>query len=655
MFWWLDSFAVAIRETSWLTFGMSAFVKGSMVLALALLATKALPKAPAAVRHWVLALSLLTLLALPLVSMVLPAWQIPVSTTLMKPLPPEPQELSQTTAPPASEKAPSPRDQGGWEQAPVSASPGRATISWSWKRVGAWVWLGGILLLFSRLIYGLTAARREVNRSAPVTDDSWISLLHELAGRIGVRKRVRLFRTQRSMVPITCGIFRPRILLPADAGQWIDERRRSVLLHELAHVQRRDCLTQILTQVACATYWWNPLAWYAASKLRQESERACDDMVLAAGTRASDYAHDLLEMARALHTTRRSPLSSVALAHRSRFEDRLLAILDPKLARRALSRAGAILAAVAASALALPLAALQPTVQAREPAPPSPVVNSRELVGAPVLPGQVQVTEDPSPAPSPTPTQEETESTEREEEKDEEEEEERSVVNERAAAALMEALSDPEPSVRAQAVGVLGQLEYQPAVEPLMGALDDEDTEIRENAAWALGQIGDQRAVEPLSSALKDPEPSVREKAAWALGQIEAEQSWEALAQVLQDDDPDVREQAAWALGMIQDERASDALTVAIRDEDADVRAQAAWALGMIQSATGVDAAIEALKDPDPHVREEAAWALGLIQDEMAIDPLSEALRDEDPDVREQAAWALGMVAKQHEENETEP
>ena len=637
--------------STWLAFGMSAVIKGTLVLALAFLATKALPNAPAAVRHWVWALSLLALLALPPASLVLPAWQIPVSTALVPAAAPDQREPSSFIAAPNLERSRTPQAPGEREQTTASSPPGPPVSSWSWIHIASLVWLGGVLLFSSRLVYGLIAIRREVKRSSRVADESWNGLLDEIAGRVGLARKIQLLQTQCSMLPITCGFFRTRILLPAEADQWADDRRRSVLLHELAHVRRRDLLTQMLTQVACAAYWWNPLAWYAAGKLRQESERACDDMVLDAGTRASDYAHDLLEMARALHTTRRSPLSSVALAHRSRFEDRLLAILNPKLARHALSRFGAGLVALAAGALLLPLAALQPSAQAREPAAPPHAVSARELVagaGTPVLVGQVPVTtqevaEDPNPSPPPTAQPQPPE----EEPPEEKEDEEESVVNERAAAALMGALSDPEASVRAQAVTALGQLEYAPAVEPLMGALQDEDAEIRENAAWALGQIGDDRAVGPLSSALKDSEPAVREQAAWALGQIEAEQSAEALAASLVDEDPDVREQAAWALGMIQSTAAVHAVMEALKDSDPDVRQQAAWALGMIQSTAAVHAVMEALKDSDPDVRQQAAWALGMIQDENAIDALSEALGDEDPDVREQAAWALGMVAKQ--------
>src|SRR6185503_13599152 len=114
--------------------------------------------------------------------------------------------------------------------------------------------------------------------------------------QLGVRQPVRLERSAQATMPLTWGAWRPILLLPAEADNWSPARRRMVLLHELAHIRRWDWLTQMLAHAACAVYWFNPLVWLAARQMRIERERACDDLVLAAGAKASDYAEELLAL-----------------------------------------------------------------------------------------------------------------------------------------------------------------------------------------------------------------------------------------------------------------------------------------------------------------------------------------------------------------------
>ena len=111
---------------------------------------------------------------------------------------------------------------------------------------------------------------------------------------------------------------------------WSLDRRRAVLLHELAHVRRHDLVGHTLGRLACAVYWFHPLVWTAAKQLRSESERACDDLALSCGARATDYAEHLLDI---VTSVRRDATPSVALAmaRRKEFEGRMLAILDPEL------------------------------------------------------------------------------------------------------------------------------------------------------------------------------------------------------------------------------------------------------------------------------------------------------------------------------------
>src|SRR5712664_765729 len=171
-------------------------------------------------------------------------------------------------------------------------------------------------------------------------------------------------------MPMTFGILRPAVFMPSDAARWSDERRRMVLLHELAHVRRGDTTTQLLARVALILHWWNPLAWKAWREFLKERERATDDLVLHAGARPSDYAGHLLEVARTMQAAPALGWAAVSMARRSQLEGRLLAILDSRVNRKTAGRASALAATLLAVAMVAPLAAVRAQENSSQAIPP---------------------------------------------------------------------------------------------------------------------------------------------------------------------------------------------------------------------------------------------------------------------------------------------
>lgn len=227
------------------------------------------------------------------------------------------------------------------------------------------VWLVGMLLVLFKLSAGFIATRLLTRRAVEVEEPALKELFASLLIEVNLKSTVRLLRSERTSMPMVYGILRPAVLLPAEADVWSEERRRMVLLHELTHVTRRDCLTQMMAQMACAFYWFNPFIWFAARRLRVEREQACDDYVLSIGTKPSDYANHLLDIARS--TQERaifdwSQTTSVAMARRSQLEGRLLAILSKENKRGAVSRAVLTGLVALTCVLLLSLAAIRPTV-----------------------------------------------------------------------------------------------------------------------------------------------------------------------------------------------------------------------------------------------------------------------------------------------------
>lgn len=360
-------------------------IRGTFILLAALAATALMRRRSAAARHLVWLAALTALLLLPVARGFVPEWRVLPSapavfaTPLAQPGSPSgpasigsasigsestgfaPGESAPTGSPTAAPLAP---PSGGADPRTPAGAP------LDWTALALLAWAAGAALLTLRLAYGLLRVRWIERRSVELTDDGWVRLTDGLARRLGLGRIVRLLREPGATVPMTWGIFRPVILLPGEADGWNDERRRVVLAHELAHVRRWDALTQWIAHLALAVYWFNPLVWVAARKLREEREHACDDAVLEIGTRPAEYADHLLNIVRSLGSSQGTATAALAMARRSQFEGRLLAILDNAVRRNGVSRAAGLATAAAALACLVPLAAMRPA-QGAAPAPSS--------------------------------------------------------------------------------------------------------------------------------------------------------------------------------------------------------------------------------------------------------------------------------------------
>lgn len=169
---------------------------------------------------------------------------------------------------------------------PVAAFPGEAR--WG-IAIGHWHWPAMITLLWALGTAGM------LMRAA----GGWILLMRARGQSLHFQDgKPAEIRIANVTTPFACGVFRPMILLPRNACEWGAARLRAVLLHESAHVMRRDCLAKYVAQVSRALLWWNPLAWILAARMNQEQELACDDVVMAAGVAPDAYADLLLETAR---------------------------------------------------------------------------------------------------------------------------------------------------------------------------------------------------------------------------------------------------------------------------------------------------------------------------------------------------------------------
>jgi beta-lactamase regulating signal transducer with metallopeptidase domain len=224
------------------------------------------------------------------------------------------------------------------------------------------VWLTGVVATLVPTLVGMARVSALARRARPVRGGRWALLAPSAMRELGVRRRVRFLELDEAVMPMTSGILRPLVLLPAGDFDSTIAQRLDVLRHELAHVRRHDCLTQLIAQLACAVNWFNPLAWLAARQMRIEREQACDDEVLRAGAKASDYADYLMRVARDTHMSAVAAFGALAMARPSQLALRLRAVLEDGRRRERVSASLTSRATIVAAGLVTVIGTATPGV-----------------------------------------------------------------------------------------------------------------------------------------------------------------------------------------------------------------------------------------------------------------------------------------------------
>lgn len=370
-----------------------AAIKSVALLAVAVAVSLGLRKSSAAARHAVWVGALAGALVLPVLSYALPAWRVPWlpawqaeassmeqgagSGEQINPatLNAQPSTLNAQVASPRSKQGANfttvpmlvqPETQNSKPETNFAQPP---TINRKPQTFLFWLWLLGAGLVLLPLLAGWWQAARLTRWGKLLDGPEWSALLGETTKVLNLKKPVKLLTVAGAVMPFTWGAWRPVVIFPEAAAGWTMQRRRLVLLHELGHVQRLDWLTQTLGTLACALYWFNPLAWLAARQLRLEREQACDDLVLRCGEQPRDYAHELLEIAAQSARNRVLNWVAVPVARHSKLEIRLRAILDGTRNRRTLTRAALLGLLAVAVTVVVPMAMLRGAATVDKSAP----------------------------------------------------------------------------------------------------------------------------------------------------------------------------------------------------------------------------------------------------------------------------------------------
>lgn len=367
-------------DLSFASFLFDLLVKGAVLMALAHVAAGAVRRldVPAAVRRAGWGLAFAGLLLLPLGAAILPqvapleaiesVWRIaeersgetPGDATALQQAPPE--STLGVLDRNASSAAPAVASKGGQREG-----------AWPWTVVLVGLWGTGAFALLLRMGVGIVRARRLRKESRTADDDAWSDLFASLKRAVGVTRSAELRFHDGIEAPLALGVLRPTILLPLEAKDWPDERRRLVLLHELMHLRRGDIGLSLFAQLACALHWPNPLAWTGRRALRHASEMACDEAVVAMGEDPYNYARQLVDVARRALTRQNEAAAVLGMARPEKLKRRIQALIERGGHPMPWSTTRKVATTVLIGAVLLGVAALRPLPAAFYPASASGV------------------------------------------------------------------------------------------------------------------------------------------------------------------------------------------------------------------------------------------------------------------------------------------
>lgn len=380
-----------------LAFGLWVLAKGSLILLAAWLLILH-PSWSAARRHAVMLGGILAYATVPVLVWVLPAVPVPLpDRAIIGGAWGEGNTVGVTGRPEEARSAdPLPHVSAQPAVQPPRSTPPVTTSAGTPRRSpaapgSAWLlglWATGSMMLLLRLTVTWKQAGAWAEAGSPVREPGWRQDLERARERLGFDAPVRLVAHAGRRVPVALACPRPTIVVPAAAARWPSRRRQAALLHELAHLQRRDPWTRCGALVVCALFWPNPILWLARRTADGLAERACDDAVLRAGVSPSEYVLQLVEVAR--QATRDGSAPVPALVTRRGLEGRARAVLAPRSSRAPGGARAVIVAAIAGLSVAAGVSPLRPGSEGPRGAAAATLVGERAQASCPYAGGTLR-------------------------------------------------------------------------------------------------------------------------------------------------------------------------------------------------------------------------------------------------------------------------
>lgn len=244
----------------------------------------------------------------------------------------------------------------GMTHGPQALSASRLASSETSRRVaigGACLWLAGMLVVLGRWAGAWRRVRATLRRAQLATSGREWELLRATEGAMRMKRPIPLLFSESALEPGIFGIARPKLVWPRSISEKLSEEQiQAILVHELAHVRRRDNLAAAVQMMVEAVFWFHPLVWWLGRQMLNDRERACDEAVVLLGSVPETYAEAILQACR---FSLESPLACVAGISGAELKERVQRIVTAEPVRALGRGRRAVLGGLGAAAVLVPV------------------------------------------------------------------------------------------------------------------------------------------------------------------------------------------------------------------------------------------------------------------------------------------------------------
>ncbi len=204
----------------------------------------------------------------------------------------------------------------------------------SLMKVAAILWLSGMLLLATYTAYINIIFALKVKRNyKPCHDPRINDILEECQRIMGIRRSIALYTTRRPRIPSLYSSFRTKILISeAYLSHLSDQEIKYVFLHELSHYKRKDIIVNWVLTLLQIIYFFNPLIWYAFSKIHEDCEISCDAEALSylREEEYQEYGSTVIRLIKLLSESNFIPATAGLWKHKANYKRRIIMIAKYK-------------------------------------------------------------------------------------------------------------------------------------------------------------------------------------------------------------------------------------------------------------------------------------------------------------------------------------